>query len=269
MGIHFALLGGDARQLYLAEALRQAGHTVSTYAVPDMENTGNVSRAEVVLLPTPALDAEGRVRGTTLTAREAADLCPAGATVIGGKVRELKNIFPGITDCAAWETLAIANAVPTAEGALHLAMEAMPGTIQGSRFLVIGAGRIGLCLARKLKALDGIVTVTARKARDLALLQAMALDTAVTGRYECGLGGFDCVFNTVPASVLTEAQLRELPKGCPVIELASAPGGFPREACENAGLRYISGAALPGRMTPKAAGELLAREVLRHLEAKL
>jgi len=265
MGIHIALLGGDARQKYLADALLQAGHEVSTYSVPGLQNSGDIHRAELALLPVPAADPEGRIRGTGLMPREAASLLSPAAAVIGGKIGAWKDIFPNATDCTEWETLAIANAVPTAEGALRLAMEAMPGTLQGSRFLVIGAGRIGMCLARKLKALDGLVTVTARKAKDRAALQAMSIDVAATGAYECGLGSFDCVFNTVPAAVFTPEQLRALPKGCPMIELASAPGGFTREACEDAGLRYISGAALPGRLTPKAAGEILAREVLRHL----
>ena len=122
-----------------------------------------------------------------------------------------------------------------------------------------------MCLARKLKALDGTVTVTARNPKDLAALQAMSIGTDVTGVYRSGLGNFDCVFNTVPAPVFTPEQLQALPRGCPMIELASAPGGFSREACENAGLRHIDGGGLPGRMTPRAAGEILAREILRYL----
>ena len=52
-----------------------------------------------------------------------------------------------------------ANAFPTCEGALQLAMEQTAFTLQNARCLVIGAGRIGMLLARKLYALDAQVTV--------------------------------------------------------------------------------------------------------------
>ena len=48
------------------------------------------------------------------------------------------------------EDLAVRNAVPTAEGAVQLAMQELPCTIHGSRCLVAGYGRIGKVLARIL-----------------------------------------------------------------------------------------------------------------------
>ena len=92
-----------------------------------------------------------------------------------------------------------------------------------------------------------------------------AVDSDITGAYSLGLDRYDCVFNTVPACVLTSQQLRTLRPGCPMIELASRPGGFTRSDCQAAGLQYISGAAQPGRTAPLAAGENIARALLRHL----
>jgi len=264
----FSFLGGDARQRYAAESLRREGHRVYTRFVPGLDDCGKLADGNIVILPTPVLDAEGRIRGTALTPKEAVELFSGDAAVFGGTTAGLQQIFPTITDTSQWEELAIANAVLTAEGAIGLAVDAIPGTVQGGRFLVIGAGRIGLCLARKLKALGGHVTVTARKSRDLAVIEALGLRADLTGVYQFGLDSYDCVCNTVPAAVFTDAQLGEFPIGCPMIELASAPGGFSREACEKSGLVYISGSALPGRTAPKAAGENLARALLRHLRSQ-
>lgn len=49
--------------------------------------------------------------------------------------------------------MAVLNAIPTAEGAIQIAMEEMPVTIHGSKALVLGFGRVGKTLA---KMLDGI-----------------------------------------------------------------------------------------------------------------
>ena len=53
----------------------------------------------------------------------------------------------------AREELAVANAVPTAEGAIQIAMEQLPITIHGARVLVVGFGRVGRALAQRLAAL--------------------------------------------------------------------------------------------------------------------
>lgn len=51
------------------------------------------------------------------------------------------------------EELAIHNAVPTAEGAIQLAMEETPITLYGSRCLVTGFGRVARALCRLLVAM--------------------------------------------------------------------------------------------------------------------
>lgn len=50
------------------------------------------------------------------------------------------------TDYLQREELAIANSVPTAEGAIQLAMEELPITISGARCLITGYGRVGQAL---------------------------------------------------------------------------------------------------------------------------
>ena len=90
-----------------------------------------------------------------------------------------------------------ANAFPTCEGALQLAMEQTAFTLQNARCLVIGAGRIGMLLARKLYALDAQVTVSARCTRDFARIAAAGLHALDTRRLTGHLAGFDLIFNTV------------------------------------------------------------------------
>ena len=55
----------------------------------------------------------------------------------------------------------IANAVPTAEGAVQLAMEELPITLHGARVLVVGFGRVGKLTAHRFRALGARVSVAA------------------------------------------------------------------------------------------------------------
>lgn len=272
MGYHFAVIGGDARQRYVAEELARVGCDIAAFAVSGLNDTHKtvgeaVSIAEAVILPMPAFDKNGFVRNEEnqpISADEIAANLRNDAVVFLGKLDAHAEPFPAVSDYAAWEALAVENAVPTAEGAIQLAMEQLPKTIQGSRFLVIGAGKIGMCLAQKLAVLGAHVVVTARKDVDLARIRAAGWTADLTGTYGLGLGVYDCVMNTVPAKVMDAAQLEALKSDCLLIELASAPFGFDREECRLVGRKWLSGAALPGKVAPKSAGKLIADHILAH-----
>jgi dipicolinate synthase subunit A len=188
---------------------------------------------------------------------------PEAPLVFGGKLPPGNGI-----DLLEQESYAAAVAELTAEGAVQTAMNHMDTAVNGSRFLIIGAGRIGMHLARKLHALGADVTVTARKDRDFSKIAMLGLSYDETGRYFNGLGGYDCICNTVPTTVLTPEQLAQTRKDCLFLELASAPYGFDGDVCRSLGRAYLLCAALPGKTAPKTAGEIIAKEVLSQLHSR-
>ena len=95
------------------------------------------------------------------------------------------------------------NAVPTAEGAIQIAMEELPITIHGARALVIGYGRLGRALSQRLAGLGAKVSVAARKFADLAWAESCGYGIEHTGQLEGWLCCYDLVVNTVPARILS------------------------------------------------------------------
>ena len=161
-----------------------------------------------------------------------------------------------LTDYLSREELAVRNGVPTAEGAIEAAMDATDVTLCGTPCLVIGFGRIGKLLAHRLRGLGAEVTVSARRLDDLAWIDAFGYRGLRTNRLAGRLGSFRVVFNTVPHIVLTEELLRELPRECVLLELASQPG-FDRAAAEARGLKCIAAPGLPGRAAPETAARAI------------
>lgn len=145
------------------------------------------------------------------------------------------------------------NAVPTAEGAIQIAMEQTDVTLHGLPVLVIGHGRVGSILAAKLSALGADVTVSARNCRDFALIEAAGMKTADTRQLADVLHRFPVVFNTVPAAVLGSAELAKLPPNALLIDLASQPGGIDLSAALPKSLRRIHALSLPGKVAPVTA----------------
>lgn len=258
-------IGADARCGYAARALIKHGLRVHTHRVPTFESEALGQEIDCLILPFPSLKGE-HLRESGLSAEDILPHLAKNARIYGGKLapwrEKLCRHGIEIIDLYDTEPLTTANAAATAEGALALALTHSARTVQGAHCLVIGAGRIGKLLAQKLHLLGASVTLTARKAADLAYAEALGLQTDMTGGYARGLSKYDMLFNTVPSEVLTPAQLAALDPHCLLFELASQ-AGFLAEVCHALGLQRIDARGLPGRFSPQTAGELYARSILQ------
>ena len=148
-----AVIGGDARQMWLAQALLRSGLRVRCAEVPGMDDEpgglyGALDGAQAAALPMPALTQGGRVRsrrsdGISLDA--ITQSVPAGAVIFGGGLSRVRAALEAhglrVFDYLDDEALTIENAVPSAEGALEIALRELPVTLCGSRCLVVGYGR--------------------------------------------------------------------------------------------------------------------------------
>lgn len=255
---------------YLAKALKASGHSVSVSRVAglpdDAPSEALLPHAEILILPVPTYSKDGNISGTKLSSEALLTLIPKGTRVFCGKPDAILALHPGVVDLLAAPSLTVRNAALTAEGALAEAMTHLPSSMLGGHFLVIGAGRIGMALARRLCALGAEVTVSARRKEDLAKIESEALRSERTAVYANGLAQYDCIFNTVPAKVFTADRLAELSPDCLYLELASAPGGIDAEDRALLGDRFVPCPGLPGRCSPKTAGELILSEIFTVLK---
>lgn len=266
------LLGGDLRMHWAARELRRQGRAVITCCVPHEPEQPLPHRISTLVLPFPAFQGE-RIRGaSTPGVKEILPALQPGSRVFGGLLEPWAAAFGerGAQCCELYgsEPLTTANAALTAEGAMALAMQHLPIALEGMHCLVIGFGRIGKLLARKLSALGAEVRVSARSASDRAMAEALGYGSEETGHYHHGLSAYELILNTVPHRILTASQLAGVREDCLLVELASQPGGIPRDSCEALGLSYLAAPGLPGSYAPKTAGILYARSILAGSEGK-
>ena len=274
------VVGGDLRQRALARLLREDGHTVHIAALegeglaPEPLGPG-LALAHCVILPLPVTQRE-EILHTPLSEEEVTlsqvlDYMEAGQILCGGLVSpavraagEQRGLR--VFDYYAREECMVANAVPTAEGAVQLAMEHLPITIHGSRVLVLGFGRVGRITAQRFAALGARVSVAARKYDQLAWAQAMGFDPQPLSHLAGWLCGYDLVVNTIPAPVLTRRELEDLKPDCLILDLASKPGGVDQTAAGELGLAVIWALALPGKVAPVTAGAAIQTAIYNMLQ---
>ena len=281
----FAVIGGDLRQLKLAEALCRDGHEVRVFALgnlpadTEMMRTGSVrdavNAADCVVLPLPPvkegklnapLDARLYDTNYLLTELETA----RGAYIFAGGADEgfkLEAERHGIRflDYFAREDLTIMNAAATAEGAVMTLLGRTGKTLLGARCLIVGYGRIGKLLAPRLASFGAKLTISARAPSDRAWIRAYGWEAAETSKLAPMLGSFDVIINTVPVRVI---ECEALPADGTYLELASAPGGASREAVLAAGMDYVAAPSLPGRIAPVSAGRYI-RDTIYNILSEL
>lgn len=153
---------------------------------------------------------------------------------------------------------------PTAEGALQIAMENMPITLAWSNSLVIGNGRIGKVLSKKLYLLGSNVTVCARKEQDFADIASNNLK--FTDFKQIDFSVQDVIFNTVPECVLSESILQKMPQNTLIIDLASKPGGVDFAAANRLNKNVIWALSLPGKFAPKTAAKFVFETIIAILD---
>ena len=176
-----------------------------------------------------------------------------------------------IIDYTKDEIFQLRNALPTAEGALTIAMSELRRTLRGSQALVIGYGRIGKLLADLLRNMGASVTVAARKNTDRTLAQlhgcqSIPIHEAPTKNALILPQVYHVIFNTVPVKLIDEAILQKIPEETVLIDLASAPGGIDYDAANRLGRKTVLALSLPGKVAPITAGEILGDLIVSDLE---
>ena len=185
---------------------------------------------------------------------------PGDKLLLGGTpdplhIRLVEEYGSVLLDYCDDETVHMKNAVPTAEGAIGIAIEKLPYTIWGSRFAVTGYGKCARALAVRLKALGGHVTVAARRedARTEASLDGC--DTMPLADFLTAPPPVRCVYNTIPAKIFPEDFCDRLPADTLFVELA---GERALPVCD----RVLYAPGLPGKTAPETAGEILCDAIL-------
>jgi len=282
-GVRVGIIGGDRRELEVARIFSAHGMDVRAVCLPwpdDVQYLANrfedvVGWADMLLAPVGGVDRFGQVayvivsgdvpppRLTAETLREVRTGVPL---FIGAATQALRQACLGLglmlvefreSDEFAWR-----NAVPTAEGAIQLAIQHTEHTLHGSRVLVLGFGRSGTVLARTLRGLGAEVTVCARGSVDIARAYALGVRPHRLEDLETLARDAEVLFNTVPAPVLSQEVLSRMQPGSVIIDIASAPGGTDFAAAKRLGIQAYLAPGLPGITAPRTAGRIVADTVL-------
>ena len=272
----YLVAGGDQRQVHLADLLSLTNTVYTIGFSEDIVFSEHVSRisdlvelpapVDIVVLPVPAAASLRTVHTPLakhpLLMEDVLKCAAAGGLVLGGMIspalgKKCDTYGLRWVDYMQREELAVLNAVPTAEGAIQIAMQEMPTVLFGQKCLITGFGRISKVLCHNLLALGMDVTVSARKFSDLAWIGIYGAKKLPIANIGERIERFDLIINTVPAKIFDRELLDKIRKDSLVIDLASKPGGIDFDSARELGVNTIWALSLPGKVAPISAGQII------------
>ncbi len=279
----FGIIGGDMRQYYLAESLLKDGFEVMIFGFEKVtEKSDNfkklplsevINLSDYIILPVPitrdqkiinAPFSDGTIDIDNKLLNSFENKKIFGGIIIPPIENHVKNnkfLFYDYYE----ENFVMENAFLTAEGAIKVFLGNSLKSINKSRCLVLGYGRIGKCLCKILKNFGASVTATARNAKDKRLIEQNGYDFYDTNKLinNQNLPCYDVVFNTVPAVILDKNILKKLSSDVMIIDLASLPGGIDKHAAKALNIRLFHELGIPGKYFPKSAGEIIKKTIYK------
>lgn len=276
----FAIVGGDERSIYLAYSLLEDGKDVKIFGFDTIKNELKIKNednledtlncSDIIIGPLPFSRDMGTINALfsskLIGVKDLFQKIKSHQILIVGKVDDSmlslaneENIH--IEDYFLREEMQILNAIPTAEGAIGVAMKERKTTIHGSNVLVLGFGRIGKVLSKMLHGIGANVSVVARKHSDIAWIRTLGYTPVLFRELGEKIGRMDIVFNTIPHLILDKTHLKRMKKNSTVIDLASKPGGVDFEVAKELGVKVKWELGVPGKVAPITAANVVKETV--------
>lgn len=285
----FAIIGGDKRNIYLSKLLAKDGHLVRNYAfdgydieiIKECENLYQaVEGADFIIGPTPCshngFDFNLIYSERCLSVDDVFRLIKPNQIFFAGHIKEhvieiAEKYQVRCVDILKREELAVLNAIPTAEGAIKLAIENTDITLHDSNVMIIGYGRIGKILSKMLAGLGAHIYPVVKERSDLAQAKGMGLNAVMFENMNEILCKMNIIINTVPQILLDRKNIKFIDKSSLVIDLSSSPHGIDYNFAKSAGINVIFSGSLPGIVAPMSSAEYnmtTIYNIIREIEAE-
>ncbi len=285
MNKNYAVIGGDLRIIELIKMFAKEENMVYIYGFENIENELKtlkniefcktmeqaINSAQTVIAPIPfsidKININAPYSKRNIKIEELITKLENKTFFTGNIQPEVYNLIPKSTkaiDIMKKEELIILNIIATAEGAIEIAISNTKKILQGSKTLIIGFGRIGKILAKKLEALSCKVTCSARKSEDMAWIQAYGYNYTNTNNLGENLSEYDIIINTVPHIILDKQKLEYIKPDALLLDLASKPGGIDYEYARMKGLNTVWALALPGKVAPVTTAKFIKEGIEGH-----
>ena len=275
----YGILGGDFRNVELVKLLAKEKNIVYTYGLEKeiqklesdniiiCDDIGELQDTDIVITAIPLskdninINMPLNIYGKESKIDEALKVMNNKLIFTGSVSSEILRKFKlyniEILDIMKNEEFAVLNAIPTAEETIRIIIDNTKKVIHNTNCLIMGYGRIGKVLAKKLNSLSVKVECLVSDNIEKTWCRVEGYNYIefenIKNKSDL-LKKYDIIINTIPKIILTD-ELKEIRKDTLIIDLASKPYGIDRNIVKQENLNFIEALGLPGKSAPTTVAE--------------
>ena len=219
----FSIIGGDLRSVALSNLIAEDKYKINVFGFNnrdfsmkflDKDNLNSaISGSRIIIGPTPCSSDNETLNSpyyeNKIFLQDIFKLMTKNQIFIAGKITDqisgiAKFYNIKIFDILKREEMSVLNSIPTAEGAIQIAMEKMQITLHNCNALVLGYGRIGKILSKMLFGIGSNVYVLSRKYSDMAWIRGYGYHPLTILELPNSISKMNVIFNTIPFLFLKE-----------------------------------------------------------------
>ncbi len=274
-GCVVAVVGGDLRMLEHMREARAAGATVQHYgSVPGAEQAAGrpqaasladaVRGASIISCPIPGVGADASLFAKYTDEK----LFMTPDVLKGAAPGALMFTYRDTPQLIEWargtpvevigygedDELCILHAIPTAEGAIKVAIENTDETLLGMSVLCFGLGRVGMSVAQAFEAMKAKVSIAARNPAQLARALSMGMEPIHLSELGKHIDRFSLLVSSSSGPVVTRELIAKTRPDVLIMDLCSPPGSVDFAAAKELNRRVVWARAQAGS-APRSAGQ--------------
>ncbi len=281
------LLGGDLRLVKLAlmlEKEKKQVHIIGLEKAKELENVFNIKiykdlkqaleNVDVIISSIPfsrdGLTINMPLSDNKIKIDDLMDLIKEKTLIAGTVSNDIYEKYRDvkIIDIMKNEKLAILNTIATAEGAIKEIIENTQINIHGSKIMILGFGRVGKTLTKKLEGLSAKVTVVSKEDEELAWAEAFGYRNIKLDKIINEIQEYDIIINTIPHIIIDRQILEKVNKNALLLDLASDDGGIDKNTAKEYKLNLITALGIPGKIAPIATAKILKEVIYEILKER-
>lgn len=281
------LLGGDLRLVKLAlmlEKEKKQVHIIGLEKAKELENVFNIKiykdlkqaleNADVIISSIPfsrdGLTINMPLSDNKIKIDDLMDLIKEKTLIAGTVSNDIYEKYRDvkIIDIMKNEKLAILNTIATAEGAIKEIIQNTQINIHGSKIMILGFGRVGKTLTKKLEGLSAKVTVVSKEDEELAWAEALGYRNIKLDKIINEIQEYDIIINTIPHIIIDRQILEKVNKNALLLDLASDDGGIDKNTAKEYKLNLITALGIPGKIAPIATAKILKEVIYEILKER-
>ena len=281
------LLGGDLRLVKLAlmlEKEKKQVHIIGLEKAKELENVFNIKiykdlkqaleNVDVIISSIPfsrdGLTINMPLSDNKIKIDDLMDLIKEKTLIAGTVSNDIYEKYRDvkIIDIMKNEKLAILNTIATAEGAIKEIIQNTQINIHGSKIMILGFGRVGKTLTKKLEGLSAKVTVVSKEDEELAWAEAFGYRNIKLDKIINEIQEYDIIINTIPHIIIDRQILEKVNKNALLLDLASDDGGIDKNTAKKYKLNLITALGIPGKIAPIATAKILKEVIYEILKER-